>query len=403
MKINIVINTKIVIKRPNLKHITYVVLNMLKNIFQQVVVEVVINFAKEHMKNGKLAERLKCKKVRWKTSKGNRTTKIRTIFGYITIPQFQIEWLDNNGVWHKMYIVRMILGIEKWKRIPEYTKRVFAMIGALAPYRAVMKILEIMSGIKVPIMDIWRSVQSVGKNIKFDVDENESNVFEGDGTGIPVPEAGKRGEELKVLAQRKKRGGIRLAGINIGKYKKGWDKLFKPLRDKLKSFGEIVLITDGDTNIFKGVGKKVRVILQRCLWHIPHETKYTLWQDKVKRKSAIWKYILARIILICNVKRLYYEEDDVIDKIIDEKMEMLNKLINSCKNMGYTNTYTFLLNSKNDIFGGIQRGIKGGTTSLVERVMRTINNRINVGTWSPQGSLNVCKIRGAYYYNDWSI
>jgi hypothetical protein len=35
----------------------------------------------------------------------------------------------------------------------------------------------------------------------------------------------------------------------------------------------------------------------------------------------------------------------------------------------------------------------------VERLMKTVNMRINVGKWSDSGSLNAVKIRLAYYYN----
>jgi len=43
------------------------------------------------------------------------------------------------------------------------------------------------------------------------------------------------------------------------------------------------------------------------------------------------------------------------------------------------------------------------TTSLVERVMRTINQRINIAQWSPRSALAVAKIRGAYYYNKFDV
>ena len=50
-----------------------------------------------------------------------------------------------------------------------------------------------------------------------------------------------------------------------------------------------------------------------------------------------------------------------------------------------------------------EKKLNGKTTSLVERVMRTVNMRINVGKWSSAGALNALKIRLAYYYNDYDI
>ena len=51
------------------------------------------------------------------------------------------------------------------------------------------------------------------------------------------------------------------------------------------------------------------------------------------------------------------------------------------------------------MFTAVLNRLQGRTNSLVERVMRTVNFRINVGKWSEAGALNVTKLRLAYYYN----
>ena len=153
----------------------------------------------------------------------------------------------------------------------------------------------------------------------------KKNEFEADGTGLPVKEAGKRGKELKVLAQRKKPTGIRIAGMALGHYKKGWEKIFNPLKESLKKFEEIFLITDGDTTPLQGL-KGIKITIQRCLFHIPHETKYTLWEDKVKRKSEPWNYILAQVLDITNVRRIK-EEQGVAQRFIQRKLDQFTLLI----------------------------------------------------------------------------
>ncbi len=55
------------------------------------------------------------------------------------------------------------------------------------------------------------------------------------------------------------------------------------------------------------------------------------------------------------------------------------------------------------MFTAIEKRLKGKTTSKVERVMRTVNKRVNVSKWSIAGALNVTKIRLAYYYNDFDV
>jgi len=132
------------------------------------------------------------------------------------------------------------------------------------------------------------------------------------------------------------------------------------------------------------------------------EAKYTLWKDKVKRKSDPWKYILAKILDITNVKRIR-EDEGAAKNIIKWKRNQFTRLINYCKNRCYLNTFIYLKNAKKDLFSGIEKKVMGGTTSLVERVMRTINMRINIAKWSAQSALSVSKIRGAYYYNGFDV
>lgn len=185
------------------------------------------------------------------------------------------------------------------------------LMDSLATYRVVKKIASMFTAANFSLMTILRCIRKTGQNIEFSIQEQEKNEFEADGTGIPVKKAAKRGKELKVLVQRKKKGGIRIAGMTIAEYKKGWERLFNPLKKSLKKFGEIFLITDGDTSPLEG-SEGIKIILQRCLFHIPHETKYTLWQDKVKRKSEHWNYILAKILEITNVRRI--KEDEGVAK-----------------------------------------------------------------------------------------
>jgi hypothetical protein len=74
-----------------------------------------------------------------------------------------------------------------------------------------------------------------------------------------------------------------------------------------------------------------------------------------------------------------------------------------CRKKKLKHSLVYLENAKPDIFSGIERRITGGTTSLLERVMRTVNQRINIAQWSDESALAVAKIRGAYYYNGFDV
>lgn len=392
------INISIDITSPNLKILIKDFTKVIKSIFQQFIIFALSSFADKYLKDGTLVKILKSQRLIWKTSKGFKNTKIFTPFGRVILPQLQVK---DTQTGKRFFITRTLLGIEPRKRIPEITKRYLALMGALSPLRVVNKFLSLFAGFKVSLMSIVRSIRDIGKTIIFGVDEKEANEFEADGTGIPIIKSRKRGKELKVLAQRRTNGGIRIAGMVIDEYKKGWKKLFDPLISSLKKFTSIFLVTDGDTTLLKAISN-IKVVLQRCLFHIAYELKYTLWQDKVKRKSEIWRSILSKILDITSCKRIY-EELPVLKKIILSRKQKLTRLINYCIKQKLITSASYLLNAKSDIFSGVERRISGGTTSLIERVMRTINQRINIAKWSTESALSVSKIRGAYYYNCFDV
>lgn len=329
----------------------------------------------------------------WKTREG-KLTEVLTLFGMVRLSQLQVKC---KRCGHKMYIVRELLGVEPKVKVPRETVRKLGLLGALTSYRVAQKIVG-MFGWKLDRMTIWRSVQRVGKEIRFDLDPEELAMGQADGTGIPIRGIRKRGKEMKVFVQLKKKGGVRIAGLAIGSYEGEWEKLFSPIVETLKKFKQFLLVTDGDSSILKGLGEKVKVIFQRCLWHIPHQFKWYLWKDGVKRKSVPWVYALAELLEICALRSLV-DDLKVIRQMVASKEKRLSELIGYCRHRGWRNCVSYLENAAPDMFTAVLNRLQGKTVSLVERVMRTINLRINVGKWSVEGALNATKVRLAYYYN----
>lgn len=331
----------------------------------------------------------------WKTRHG-KETRILTVFQWVVLRQMQIQCKKCD---HKMYLLRKLLGMEPMQRIPADTYRKLGLIGSLTTYRVAEKIVT-MFGWAIDKMTVWSAVQKTAEEIDFKLDPKDKAIGEADGTGIGINGIKKRGKELKVLVQYKRGGGVRVAGVHIGSYNGGWDKLFKNSMKALKGFKSFLLITDGDTSILDSLKGKVSVIFQRCLWHIPHQLKYTLWRDKgkVKRKSKEWLHVMSEVLEICAIRPLV-ECEETIKAMIASKKERLDKVIAYCRDREYKATVEYLENAKGDMFTAIDNKLHGKTTSKVERVFRTVNMRINVGKWSADGGLNVTKVRLAYYYN----
>ncbi len=330
----------------------------------------------------------------WKT-RNAKTTKITTIFAELILAQMQVQC---KVCGKKMFISRKLMGIEKHQRMSTVTQKMLALVGALTTFRVSEKILGLF-GVTFNRMTVWRCVQNVGKSITFDLDPKELPSGEADGTGIPIRGIKKRGQELKVFVQKRIGGGVRVAGLAIGQYDCGWDKLFAPLRKTILSFKHFLLVTDGDVSIFNGI-KCVNVFLQRCLWHIPHQLKYCLWEDGVKRKSIDWLKIMGKIFDITAVRSLM--EEDEIDAVLEEKRDRLSELISFCEQQKYQNCAAYLRNARPNLFTALEQRLNGKASSLAERVMRTVNMRVNVGKWTPSGALNAMNVRLAHYYNGWS-
>ena len=329
----------------------------------------------------------------WKTRHG-KETKILTVFQWVSLEQLQVQC---KRCGHKMYLTRKLLGMEPMKRIPAETYRRLGLVGSLTSYRVAKKIVS-MFGWTVDKMTIWKSVQKTAAEIDFQLDEKELPLGEADGTGVGIKGIAKRGKELKVFVQYKKGGGVRVAGLDIGNYNGSWDKLFGKSIKVFRKFSQFLLITDGDTSILDSLKGKVKVLVQRCLWHIPYQAKYVLWQDGVKHKGSEWLHVISELMEICAIRPLV-DCEKTIEKMIESKRKRLESVIQYCLSKGYTHTASYLENAMPDMFTAIEKRLKGKTTSKVERVMRTINMRVNVSKWSIAGALNVTKIRLAYYYN----
>jgi hypothetical protein len=254
-----------------------------------------------------------------------------------------------------------------------------------------------MVGVKMNKMAVWRCTQEVGEKLEFNLDINEKARGEADGTGVAINGIKRRGKELKVFVQEKITGGVHIAGLSIGKYEGEWDKLFEPLKSGLKAFENFLLVTDGDSAILKSI-KGVKILFQRCLWHLPYQMKYYLWKDGVTRKTEEWYHMLGEVFDVTAI-RYGVDDEKEIEAIVKAKSSRLELLISYCLQKGYTSCQSYLENARENIFTAFRNKLEGKTTSKVERVMKTVNIRIKMGKWSTNGALNAIKVRLAYYYN----
>ena len=240
MKIEYGFNYNMEIDRCNIDFLIAVfkqLLPMLLKDFIQAVLEQFVNVFMAQEKKPFLCDCGNDKDFIWKT-RNAKTTKITTIFAELILAQMQVQC---KVCGKKMFISRKLMGIEKHQRMSTVTQKMLALVGALTTFRVSEKISGLFD-VTFNRMTVWRCVQNVGKSITFDLDPKELPSGEADGTGIPIRGIKKRGQELKVFVQKRIGGGVRVAGLAIGQYDCGWDKLFAPLRKTILSFKHFLVL-----------------------------------------------------------------------------------------------------------------------------------------------------------------
>jgi len=377
------------VKNCNFKNITAVFLASLIELFSAFVSSVLLHYFEKYYQNGELVNMLNVRSIARKTV--NNTTQFKTIFGNIRVPQIQIRVVDLDGKNRQMSITRILLGVSPKFQIPDFMKDIIGWIGAVATFRVGHNILGVLTNLKCSLMSVWQSIQWSAPKIQLELSPEGTNETLNDGTGIPTVDSGKRGSELKKIFQVKKDGKLHLIGMSIGAYKRAKD--WKSMMEKhflvlIKQFGKVFVGTDGDKTIIntaRSISKKVKI--QFDIWHLFHQMKYYLRQDgvlKEDRSKIISRFYKKTMLFKCSVKKR-----DI----------RIKRYISLLKVAGLTSTSTYLKSSMTYFYTFEKEGNTSLYTTKIERSMRTTNQRINVGRWSDQGSLNVAKTRDAYYYN----
>jgi hypothetical protein len=371
----------------NLQYLTILFIKIANKYFQEFISQAMILCYNQYLSDGQLLHLLNCEKIQRKSTTG--TIKIKTLLGKIELPNIQIRvWNARDMKFRQLNISRILLGVERYAQIPGFMKKLLGMVGSLTSFRVGHKICCSLSNLNISMMSLWRSVGYLSKNTKIKPCKDAKNEAEADGTGIPTRNSGKRGSELKVVFRRTKLGKLYLSGISIGKYKdiENWKAAFKTVFWDLK---EIILASDCDGSLIKAAKIiKGNIIIQRDLWHVFHQLKYYLWQDKATKAQ--------RNNLIKLVYRILMLKTEFTSK---KRLDIIGTIIQTLRNNNFTHTATYLSTATEGFFTYEKYSNSNKYTSKTERSMRTINSRINIGKWSDEGALNVCKNRLLYYYN----
>jgi len=156
----------------------------------------------------------------------------------------------------------------------------------------------------------------------------------------------------------------------------------KAIRKRTKSLKLRGLVHDGDMD-FSGCAP----LIQRCLWHLPHQLKHFLWQDGVSfEERAPWVEELISI--------LFGSLNS------SEMKQRYTAFMEQLKVTGCPTSYKHLKNAEKELTISRDNGFAYHTTSPIEREMREINRRAEIGVrWSVKGVQNLLRVKMYHRFN----
>jgi len=146
----------------------------------------------------------------------------------------------------------------------------------------------------------------------------------------------------------------------------------RPLKRQLKAMGATHIVHDGGESL-AGCADHI----QRCRWHLGHQLKHYLWMDGVP----------------LSIRSAFKETtSDILDDLEDGP-QRYNRWQANLKSLGLTNAAGHLQNATEEAFTYLKEPFAYIDTSPLEREMRELNRRADIGArWSPKGLENVLKV-----------
>ena len=250
------------------------------------------------------------------------------------------------------------------------------------PFARASNMIKILTAGQISAETIRQKVHAKAADLELDEDVSGKTVLV-DSTkvksgkkkrGAPVHLAitARKGPELAGRPSIQKR----LLHLHVGTSRK--------LRKRLKAISPENLVHDGFESL---VGCATNV--QRCRWHLVHQLKYYLRQDGVSFES--------RPSYQDSLKRILWDSINGPEK--------LKTFVKDLENIGLKQSAKHLSNAQVEAFTWVNNsGFSFTTTSPLEREMRELNRRADVGTrWTDKGIENVLKVLFHYRLNEKSV
>lgn len=311
--------------------------------------------------------------------RGSRARKLKTSTGVIGFELRQLTCCDCRRTWSPF---GRLLGLTPRQRVAEELVRKLVECVTDMPYGKTCTLAGAWLGATLSPKTLHKYVQEFGERVRFTPAAEPAAVVQADGTKVPAGSS-ERGMEVRfsfqILGRREERGRTvvdkRIAGWGVGTG--SWGDALPP------GIASGVIVTDRETGLPELLAERFpNVRHQHCEWHLVHTLDHLLYLDGVKvadRKPL--KAELAKIVWS--------------SAITDRRV----RYAALCATMAcHPKAHTMLASAARSVLFEVRSAER--TTSVIEREMREINRRTDVGVrWSERGVNNLLKLRAARRIN----
>lgn len=306
------------------------------------------------------------------TRKGKRKRVFKCVIGKVKVYLLQVKCFQCA---HRFCPYKDSIGLSFIDRISEGLTERQIDLTCHIPYAKAQNFIRLCLDTDISPITVRKAIDVKADSIRKETTSAEDKVVYYDST--------------KVKAGKKERGeSIHLAVTARPYYKQDgrprmWKRFMflktgkaKTIKESLKSLKAKAIVHDGDMDL-----SGCAPLIQRCLWHLPRQLQHFLWMDGLNIDAR--KPYVKELIGV-----LHHAQS------IEAMMQGYRKIINLLKKKNLRHSVVHLKNAEKEITIARQNGLDYPSTSPVEREMREINRRADVGVrWSIQGIENLLLVK----------
>lgn len=310
--------------------------------------------------------------------RGSRARQLKTSTGSLRFSLRQLTCRDCRRTWSPF---AGMLGLAPRQRVAQELLRKLVECVTELPYGKTCRQAAAWLGATLSPKTLHAYVQELGSRVRF-TPAPPTAVVQADGTKVPAGRS-ERGMDVRfsfqILGRHEENGRTavqkRIAGWGVGPG--GWNKALPP------GIATEVIVTDREKGLPELLAKRFPTLRhQHCEWHLGHTMNHLLYLDGVKvAERKPWKEALGKILWGRTITNRRERYEALCDQL-------------PC----YPKTHTMLVDARANVLFDVPSPER--TTSVMEREMREINRRSDVGVrWSKRGIDNLLRLRAAKRIN----